>query len=60
MKKNFVDSILPFQIDSKNLRGRFARIEKVTSDTFKNHHFPDEVSVLLIEALLPAFLNFTT
>ena len=56
MKKNFVDSILPFQIDSKNLRGRFARIEKVTSDTFKNHHFPDEVSVLLIEALLLTIL----
>ena len=56
MKKNFVDSILPFQIDSKNIRGRFARIEKVTSDTFKNHHFPDEVSVLLIEALLLTIL----
>ena len=56
MKKKFVDAILPFQIDSKNLRGRFARIEKVTSDTFKNHHFPDEVSVLLIEALLLTIL----
>jgi len=56
MKKKFVDSIIPFQIDSKNLRGRFARIEKVTSDTFKNHHFPDEVSVLLIEALLLTIL----
>ena len=56
MKKKFVDSILPFQIDSKNLRGRFARVEKVTSDTLKNHHFPDEVCTLLIEALLLTIL----
>ena len=56
MKKMFVDSILPFQIDSKNLRGRFARVEKVTSDTLKNHNFPDEVSALLIEALLLTIL----
>ena len=56
MKKKFVDSILPFQIDSKNLRGRFARVEKVTSDTLKNHHFPDEVYALLIEALLLTIL----
>ena len=57
MKKKFVDSILPFQIDSKNLRGRFARVEKVTSDTLKNHHFPDEVCALLIEALLLTILT---
>ena len=56
MKKKFVDAILPFQIDSKNLRGRFARIEKVTSDTLKNHHFPDAVCALLIEALLLTIL----
>ena len=56
MKKTFVDSILPFQIDNKNLRGRFAHVEKLTSDTLKNHHFPDEVSVLLIEALLLTIL----
>ncbi|MDC3081782.1 Hsp33 family molecular chaperone HslO [Paracoccaceae bacterium] len=56
MKKKFVDSILPFQIDSKNLRGRFARVEKVTSDILKNHHFPDEVCALLIEAILLTIL----
>ena len=38
MKKKFVDSILPFQVDSNNLRGRFARVERVTSDILKNHH----------------------
>ena len=52
MKKKFVDSILPFQIDDKNLRGRFARVEKSATDTLKNHHFPHEVCTLLIEALL--------
>ena len=57
MKKKFVDSILPFQVDSKNLRGRFACVEKVTSDTLKNHHFPDEVCALLIEALLLTILT---
>ena len=52
MKNTFVDSILPFQIDEKNLRGRFARIEKLASDTLKNHRFPDKVCKLLLEALL--------
>ena len=52
MKNNFVDSILPFQIDDKNLRGRFALIEKLASDTIKNHRFPDKVCKLLVEALL--------
>ena len=52
MENNFVDSILPFQVDDKNLRGRFVRVEKLASDTLKNHHFPDEVCMLLIEALL--------
>ena len=52
MKKKFVDSILPFQIDNKNLRGRFACVEKLASDTLKNHHFPEKVCALLIEALL--------
>ena len=52
MKNKFVDSILPFQIDDKNLRGRFARLEKLASDALKNHRFPDEVCTLLIEALL--------
>ena len=56
MKKKFVDSILPFQIDNRNLRGRFACVEKVTSDALKNHHFPDEVCALLIEALLLTIL----
>ena len=52
MKNTFVDSILPFQIDDKNLRGRFARIDKLASDTLKNHRFPDKVCKLLFEALL--------
>ena len=52
MKNTFVDSILPFQIDNKNLRGRFVRIDKLASDTLKNHRFPDKVCKLLFEALL--------
>ena len=52
MENIFVDSILPFRVNDKNLRGRFARVEKLASDTLKNHHFPDEVCILLIEALL--------
>ena len=52
MNNNFLDSILPFQIDDKNLRGRFARIEKLASDTIKHHCFPDKVCKLLVEALL--------
>ena len=51
-KNTFTDSILPFQIDDNNLRGRFARVEKSATDTLKNHHFPHEVCTLLIEALL--------
>ena len=52
MKNNFLDSVLPFQIDDKNLRGRFARIEKLASDTIRHHGFPDKVCKLLFEALL--------
>ena len=57
MRKKFIDSILPFQVGSKNLRGRFACVEKVISDTLKNHHFPDEVCAFLIEALLLTILT---
>ena len=56
MKNNFLDSILPFQIDDKNLRGRFARIEKLASDIIKHHRFPDKVCKLLFEALLLTIL----
>ncbi len=52
MKDNFLDSVLPFQIDDKNLRGRFARIEKLASDTIRHHRYPDKVCKLLFEALL--------
>ena len=52
MKNNFLDSVLPFQIDDKNLRGRFARIEKLASDTIRHHRLPDKVCKLLFEALL--------
>ena len=52
MKNNFLDSVLPFQIDDKNLRGRFARIEKLASDTIRHHRYPDNVCKLLFEALL--------
>ena len=56
MKNNFLDSVLPFQIDDKNLRGRFARIEKLASDTIRHHRFPDKVCKLLFEALLLSVL----
>ena len=56
MKNNFSDSILPFQIDDKNLRGRFARIERSASDIIKHHRFPDKVCKLLFEALLLTIL----
>ena len=52
MKNNFLDTVLPFQIDDENLRGRFARIEKLASDTIRHHRFPDKVCKLLFEALL--------
>ena len=52
MENKFLDSILPFQIDDKNLRGRFARVEKSATDTLKNHHYPNAVCTFLIEALL--------
>ena len=57
MKNNFSDSILPFQIDDKNLRGRFTRIERVASDIIKHHRFPDKVCILLFEALLLTVLT---
>ena len=52
MKNKFIDTILPFQIEDKNLRGRFARVERLIFDTLKNHNFPEEICLLLIEALL--------
>ena len=56
MKNNFLDSVIPFQIDDKNLRGRFARIERLASDIIKHHRFPDKVCKLLFEALLLTIL----
>ena len=57
MKNNFSDSILPFQIDDKNLRGRFTRIERLASDILRHHRFPDKVCKLLFEALLVTVLT---
>ena len=48
----FMDSLLAFQLDNKNVRGRLARVGPMLQDILKNHNYPDRIALLLAEVTL--------
>ena len=46
------DTVLPFQLDASNIRGRFARFDTALNEMLRQHNYPEEVCGLLAEAAI--------
>lgn len=54
------DTVLPFQLDAADIRGRVARLDGVLEGILKQHDYPDKVEALVAEmALLTALIGQT-
>jgi len=54
------DTVLPFQLDAANIRGRVARLDGVLGGILKQHNYPAQVEALVAEmALLTALIGQT-
>src|SRR6056297_2957323 len=54
------DTVLPFQLDNSDIRGRVARLDGVLDGILKQHAYPDKVEALVAEmALLTALIGQT-
>ena len=54
------DTVLPFQLDASDVRGRSARLDGVLSGILKQHNYPPGVEALVAEmALLTALIGQT-
>ena len=54
------DTVLPFQLDASDIRGRVARLDGVLEGILKQHDYPPQVEVLVAEmALLTALIGQT-
>ncbi|TMV10728.1 Hsp33 family molecular chaperone HslO [Arenibacterium halophilum] len=54
------DTVLPFQLDNANIRGRVARLDGVLDGILKQHDYPPQVEALVAEmALLTALIGQT-
>lgn len=54
------DSVLPFQLDASDMRGRVARLDGVLGGILKQHDYPLQVEALVAEmALLTALIGQT-
>ncbi|MGR3563344.1 MAG: Hsp33 family molecular chaperone HslO [Heliomarina sp.] len=54
------DTVLPFQLDVSNMRGRVARLDGVLDGILKQHDYPRQVEALVAEmALLTALIGQT-
>ena len=54
------DSVLPFQLDRSDIRGRVARLDGVLSGVLRQHDYPPQVEALVAEmALLTALIGQT-
>ncbi len=47
----FIDNVLPFQIETLDVRGRFVRLGPVLNNVLAAHQYPAPVAFLLAEAL---------
>lgn len=54
------DTVLPFQLDAADIRGRVARLDGVLDGILKQHNYPRQVEALVAEmALLTALIGQT-
>ena len=54
------DTVLPFQLDASDIRGRVARLDGVLDGILKQHNYPSQVEALVAEmALLTALIGQT-
>lgn len=54
------DTVLPFQLDASDMRGRVARLDGVLSGILRQHQYPAKVEALIAEmALLTALIGQT-
>ncbi len=54
------DTILPFQLDTSDVRGRLTRLDGALNDILSQHNYPDVVEALVAEmALLTALIGQT-
>ncbi len=52
------DTVLPFQLDRSDIRGRVARLDGVLEEVLKQHDYPDVIEALVAEmALLTAMIG---
>ena len=52
------DTVLPFQLDRSDIRGRIARLDGVLEGVLKQHNYPSVVEALVAEmALLTAIIG---
>ena len=43
------DTVLPFQLDASDIRGRVARLDGVLDDILDQHDYPPQVEALVAE-----------
>ena len=54
------DTVLPFQLDLSDIRGRVARLDGVLNGILSQHDYPEQVETLVAEmALLTALIGQT-
>ncbi|MGB0960738.1 MAG: Hsp33 family molecular chaperone HslO [Halocynthiibacter sp.] len=54
------DSVLPFQLDASDIRGRVARLDGVLDNVLAQHDYPDAIEALVAEAaILTALIGQT-
>ncbi|MEH7828699.1 Hsp33 family molecular chaperone HslO [Gemmobacter denitrificans] len=54
------DTVLPFQLDASDIRGRIARLDGVLDQMLKQHAYPPQIEALVCEAaLLTALIGQT-
>ena len=54
------DTVLPFQLDRANIRGRVARLDGVLENVLSQHNYPPQIEALIAEvALLTALIGQT-
>ena len=52
------DTVLPFQLDLSDIRGRVARLDGVLNGILSQHDYPEQVETLVAEmALLTALIG---
>ena len=51
-KTEWDDTILPFQLDKSDVRGRVARLDGLLNTILEQHNYPLEVSAILAEAVI--------